>query len=94
MMMKYPSIDDVAAMTDNELADFLGFPDRLKAFKHEIGELVELKGEAREEADRMWMERITPSISSDSVQWIKEDAIRATKKGKALLDDTSPSSVM
>lgn len=92
--MKYPSIDEVAAMTDNEISDFLGHPQKVEAFKHEIAELAALEGEAREEAERMWTERITPSINSDSIQWIKDDAIRSTKKGKALLDDTSPESIM
>lgn len=91
--MKIPKISEAAAMGDEELSEFLGFPSKLESFKVELQELDSLKGAARKEAERMWMERLTPSVSSDSLQWIKEDAVRSTKKGKALLEDTSPSSI-
>ena len=91
--MKFPSIKEVAEYDDAQLADFLGQAQQRESFRDEIKELNELKGEAREEADRMWAERMAPSISGDSLRWIKEDAIRSTKKGKELLDSTSPADI-
>lgn len=92
--MKIPTISEAFKMDDEGLSEFLGQKDQLKNFRAELEELNELKGDAKEEAERMWRERFTPSVSSDSLRWIKEDAVRATKKGKELLDDTSPSSIM
>lgn len=91
--MKFPSIEEIAGYDDDQLSEFLDFPGKLKSFKDEIAELNALTGEAREEAERMWADRMAPSISSDSLRWIKEDAIRSTKKGKELLQDTSPESI-
>lgn len=92
--MKFPSIKEVAGMNDAQLSEFLDFPGKLTSFKGEIDELNELTGDAREEADRMWAERMAPSISSDSLRWMKEDAIRSVKKeGKELMDSTEPSDV-
>lgn len=91
--MKIPTIEEASAFSDAELAEFLGQHHQLKSFKEELKELAELKGEARDEADEMWMQRFTPSVSADSLRWMKEDAIRSTKKGKALLEDAEPSSI-
>ena len=91
--MKFPSISDVAAYSDQELAQFLGFPEQIAAMKDELAELNSLKGKAREEADRMWAERMAPSVSPQSIKWIKEDAIRSTKPGKGLNEETDPEDI-
>ncbi len=91
--MKFPSIKEVAEYDDAQLADFLGQAQQRDAFKEELQELNSLTGEAREEAERMWTERMAPHVSSESLRWMKEDAIRSTKKGKELLDSPVPSDV-
>ena len=87
--MKFPTIKEVAAFSDAELQEFLDFPGKLKSFREEVNELNALSGEAREEADRMWADRMAPSISSDSLRWMKEDAIRATRSPEEVLKDSA-----
>lgn len=87
--MKFPSIKEVAVMSDEELMEFLDFPGKLKAFKEEVEELNELKGAAREEADRMWGERMAPRLEADSLRWMKDDAIRSARTPEEVLKDKS-----
>lgn len=91
--MKFPTIEEAANWSDEEIGEFLGTQAQIASFKQEIGELAALKGKAREEAERMFSDRLRPHISGDSLQWIKEDALRSTQKGKDALRDTSPSSI-
>jgi len=91
--MQIPTISDLAGMDDAALAEFLGQPAQLQSFKEEVTELNSLKGEARAEAEKMLRERLSPSISSESLRWLREDAVRATKTPEEELQDTSPSSI-
>lgn len=91
--MKIPTITEVLAMDDAGIAEFLGQPQQLDGFKKELKELSELKGKAKAEAERMWNERFTPSVNSDSLRWMKEDAIRHSRSPKEVLESTDVSSV-
>lgn len=86
--MKIPTIDEAAGMSDEELGTFMGLQDQLTNFKAELSSLSSLKGPAKAEAERLWRERFTPSVSSDSLRWMKEDAIRATRTPKQVLEST------
>lgn len=92
--MKYPTIDEVAALDDEGIRELLGQQAEVEKFKEQIKELKELKGEAREEAEELWLDRIRPHIDGYSIEWIKDDAIRATQSPKELLDSESPSSIL
>ena len=91
--MKIPSIEEALAMNDEELAEFLGQPNQLKSFRQELSELGALKGDARTEAEQMWSDRFTPRVDSESLRWMKEDAIRHTQKPKEVLDSGEVTSI-
>lgn len=91
--MKIPTISEALAMDDDSLSDFLGQPSQLANFRKELAEIAELKGDAKEEAERMWNERFTPSVSSDSLRWMKEDAIRHSRSPDEVLKSTAIDSV-
>lgn len=95
--MNIPTIEETAAMSDQELSEFLGLPKQLKKFREGINELNALTGKARKEAEEIWANRLRPSLDAYSLDWIKEDAIRQAKpngKGEAELADASPSSIL
>jgi hypothetical protein len=91
--MKIPTISEVASMDDAGMSSFLGQDQELARFREEVGKLNALTGKARKEADKMWEDRFKPHVSADSLKWMHEDAVRSTKTGKELLEDTSPASV-
>lgn len=90
--MNIPTIKDVLAMDDKELSDFLGQDKQRQVLREELEELDALTGEARKNAETMWVERLAPNIDSHSVRWIKEDAIREANP-KKVLNSSSPDSV-
>lgn len=77
--MNIPSIDEVAAMSDQELGEFLNFSQKLKDFRVGVGKLAKLSGKAKTEADRIWRERLMPRLESYDLKWIQEDAERSAK---------------
>lgn len=89
MKFKVPKIAEVLALSDEELSEFMGQGEELKNFKAELGEMAGLSGKAREEAERLWSERMTPMVSPDSLRWMKEDAVRAARTPQEVLKDTS-----
>lgn len=91
--MKFPTPAEVLAMSDEELAEFMGVDAQMRNLRSELEEIEALSGKAKEEAYQMWDERMAPRISSGEVRWIKEDAIRSANP-KKVLDDESPSSIM
>jgi hypothetical protein len=88
--MKIPTPQEAAAMSDEELAEFLGQPQKLKQFREELKELLELKGAAKEEAESMWNERFTPRVDASELRWMKEDAIRHSRTPEEVLKSTEP----
>lgn len=90
--MKFPTMQEVAAYSDAEIGEFLNHAQQIKDLRQELGELVALEGKAKEEAEQMWQERMAPRISSESLRWIKEDAMRAANP-KKVLASTSPDSI-
>lgn len=96
--MKIPTIEEAAKFDDAQIADLLGHQQEIVNFKEEITELNKLTGAARDEADELWYDRIKPSISSFSIKYIKEDALRSVKTDKELgqdvMDSAEPSSVL
>jgi hypothetical protein len=91
--MKIPTIKEALELDDDGLSEFLGQPNQLQTFRKELQELSELKGPAKEEAERMWLERFTPRVDSDSLRWMKEDAIRHSRTPEEVLKSTSTDSV-
>lgn len=91
--MKIPKPSEALAMSDEELAEFLGQPQKLATFRKELAEIADLKGPAKEEAERMWIERFTPDVSADSLRWMKEDAIRHSRTPEETLKSDSIDSV-
>lgn len=87
-MAKVPSISDLQAMTDEELSEVFGFTEQIRQAKKALGELDDLKGKPRAEAEKRIKNMFTPHVSSHEFDWILEDVKR--KKSSASMDTASP----
>ncbi|TXH10397.1 MAG: hypothetical protein E6R03_15485 [Hyphomicrobiaceae bacterium] len=94
-MEKVPDIAGLLAMSDDELLDTFGFRLQIESIKDDLAQMAELKGAAREEAERRIAEMFTPDVSDSQIRWVREDVVRQSKRSKsAALSDDSPSSVL
>ena len=87
-----PTIENLAALTDEELGDLLGHPKQLENARDAIEELQKLTGKAREWANERIADMFLPDVSANRLKYLAEDAKLATKEGA--LDDSRPSSVL
>jgi len=91
-----PSIETIAALSDDELMELLGMKKQLADVRKAIKELETLTGKAKEYAEERIMDWFTPRVDTYSFKYLAEDAKRAASKkdGKAALDDCSCGSVL
>lgn len=87
-------IDTLAAMSDADLSVKLGFNDKLKEAKEDIGELVKLDGDARKGAVERVTKLLNPSIYSDELGWIADSAKRKASTAAGAMCDCSPDSLI
>lgn len=92
--MKFPSLEEVANADTAEIIDMMGFTQQAESIKAGAKEVLELDGEARKAAERMWQDRLRPHVSGSDFRWIKEDAIREAQDPKDVLDDENPASIV
>lgn len=87
-------IDTLAAMSDADLSTKLGFNDKLKEAKEDIGELMKLDGDTRKGAVERVTKLLNPSIYSDELGWIADSAKRKANTAAGAMCDCSPDSLM
>jgi len=90
-----PSVENLAKLSDNELATLFGLTKQLEDIKKAIKEMQTLTGKAREYAEERIENMLTPHIYPGDVKYIVEDAKRSVKKdAKTEMCNCSPDSVL
>lgn len=91
-----PSIDTIAALSDDELLEVMGFKRQIAEARKALAEMQKLTGDARKYAEERIVSMFTPHVYPSEFKYIVEDAQRKAKKqdGKAALCDCSPCSVL
>lgn len=73
-------IDTLAGMDDAALMAKLGFDKKLDKAKGDLADMAKLDGDARANAVKRVNDLLNPSIYSDELGWIVQDAKRSANK--------------
>lgn len=87
-------IDELAGMSDEDLAKKIGLDQKLADAKKHLGELAALSGEARTIAADRIAHQLAPNVWTDEWGYIARDAQREVKRSAMdeMMDD-SPASM-